>query len=745
ETIPSLVQKYVINYNNIKELEDSLKDDESQLIVIATMEMCFCLRKAQGVFTHIFIDEAAQALESKVLLPLSLATKETCIVLSGDSYQIRPKVYSSGIAKDILSTSIINRLYNLYKDEKKKQDSNPPYIILTENYRCCKEIVNFLAYSFYSISHKMSSNIENPLIGIKAMQFYAVEGIMETFPDDMSYYNEMEMNEVCSVVQHVLSCKIEDQNLEPNDICVISNEQSQVKLIRERLKRKKIFITTDNVINTQGKEFKVVIISTVHSAPSLLNYEKNSCKTNFLDDKCLLNSAMSRAKYSVIVVGHPVALCMQGQCKYIWQNFIQNCSELESLYPSNITYDTIFLKVMDQMKQIPHEKRAMVDDKQCYCRKHTDNPEDCFPLLFDCDDKLFQNIYQMILTSVLDKLFFEFNNVHIVWKENKCCGQFCIPASSLKAYDIEFLTMSNENHIPDWFCIEYRENQSANSKVYYLHAWVIEVKCVYDNFVVELQVIDPEIGLVDKIKTIKNCVLKLIPMEYFLRNLLNSLINLNVIPPVMEMYLNEFDNMAVQSEVMTLCESQVLKYGSLMNNLNDLAKLLEIFFDYLKNYQKKQIVICSKEEDFLNVLESAITKDCSNYDIIRVSDKRTEEIFYENYLTASNTLEDSSPSSAYLHEDLLRKNELFRRCLENIKVLKQCGMNVLPDISPFQKEAIQAADVILCTTKTTSRTLLKELSTNKIVIIADADYSIEWHILQPLLMDKVHKLILFTK
>lgn len=45
----------------------------------------FCV----GFFTHIFIDEAAQALECETLIPLSLANEDTCIVLAGDHMQVK--------------------------------------------------------------------------------------------------------------------------------------------------------------------------------------------------------------------------------------------------------------------------------------------------------------------------------------------------------------------------------------------------------------------------------------------------------------------------------------------------------------------------------------------------------------------------------------------------------------------------------------------------------------------------------
>ena len=41
-----------------------------------------------GYFSHIFVDEAAQALESETLIPLSLAGRTTKIILAGDHTQV---------------------------------------------------------------------------------------------------------------------------------------------------------------------------------------------------------------------------------------------------------------------------------------------------------------------------------------------------------------------------------------------------------------------------------------------------------------------------------------------------------------------------------------------------------------------------------------------------------------------------------------------------------------------------------
>ena len=44
----------------------------------------------QGFFSHILLDEAAQAMECETILPLALAGDHTRIVLAGDHMQVRP-------------------------------------------------------------------------------------------------------------------------------------------------------------------------------------------------------------------------------------------------------------------------------------------------------------------------------------------------------------------------------------------------------------------------------------------------------------------------------------------------------------------------------------------------------------------------------------------------------------------------------------------------------------------------------
>ena len=74
--------------NDNRFLFPSADEVESKQIVVTTLEVSLFLisLNIKGSFTHIFIDEAAQDYECRTIMPLCLASKETCIVVAGGSH-----------------------------------------------------------------------------------------------------------------------------------------------------------------------------------------------------------------------------------------------------------------------------------------------------------------------------------------------------------------------------------------------------------------------------------------------------------------------------------------------------------------------------------------------------------------------------------------------------------------------------------------------------------------------------------
>lgn len=69
----------------------TLEELRRKTIIVTTLVTADILIKCgiePGFFTHIFVDEAAQAMELETLVPISLATKETKVVLAGDHLQV---------------------------------------------------------------------------------------------------------------------------------------------------------------------------------------------------------------------------------------------------------------------------------------------------------------------------------------------------------------------------------------------------------------------------------------------------------------------------------------------------------------------------------------------------------------------------------------------------------------------------------------------------------------------------------
>ena len=65
-------------------------------VVVATLSTSQSVAELlpRGHFSHILLDEAAQALETEAVMPLVLATEKTRVVLAGDHMQLEPHITS---------------------------------------------------------------------------------------------------------------------------------------------------------------------------------------------------------------------------------------------------------------------------------------------------------------------------------------------------------------------------------------------------------------------------------------------------------------------------------------------------------------------------------------------------------------------------------------------------------------------------------------------------------------------------
>ncbi|XP_062401622.1 helicase with zinc finger domain 2 [Sardina pilchardus] len=325
------------------------------------------LKLPKDYFSHIMIDEASQMLECEALMALGLAGPKTRIVLAGDHMQMGPKLFS--VEDDKRSDhTLLNRLFYYYQSEKKNV-ALESRIIFNENYRSTKGIVDFVSTYFYFDKCQKKQQTTN---GIKAsgnvaahptlhpLMFSHVRGECHLDTTTMSWYNPEQIADVVQIVQDLLcNWPVEWNQPDPSTICILS-QGTQVYHLRTILKQVHLnWVTVENAENVQGKQFRVIIIVTVHTRDTLKPLA-SSC-LEFFNDARVLNTAMTRAQSQVIVVGDAAALCFFGKCAKTWRCYIEHCIENGSAMPEHLNKDFLNQEVMEISRFVPTQEEDTSD------------------------------------------------------------------------------------------------------------------------------------------------------------------------------------------------------------------------------------------------------------------------------------------------------------------------------------------------------------------------------------------------
>eukprot|EP00494_Astrolonche_serrata_P031011 UN31280 len=123
-SVPYDVLKYCKKDNGLDlyTIPDAKSLEQFQIVVTTsnTAAELYNVKLSSDHFTHIFVDEASQALESELYCALSLAGKETKVILAGDHRQLGPMYHSKLKRYGHCTRSLLERCMSLkmYKDEK---------------------------------------------------------------------------------------------------------------------------------------------------------------------------------------------------------------------------------------------------------------------------------------------------------------------------------------------------------------------------------------------------------------------------------------------------------------------------------------------------------------------------------------------------------------------------------------------------------------------------------------------------
>lgn len=277
----------------------------------------------EGWFSHVVVDEAAEALEPETLVPLSLLRERGSAVLLGDHLQLGPLVIEP-LAKRVgeLDISLMERLVRERFDamhEKRLDEGSTDaehggilldceeigLHFLTESYRSHESIMSLYSEMFYKgmLNHCQrqqqrglepffrAHDLEEPLL------LHHIVGKERQDPESRSLYNPDEVEVVKQYVTELLGSK--ELGLGKGSIGVISPYVRQVQELERQLR--KFDVDCGTVEKFQGQERRVIIISTVRCRNSTPESQRRPI--GFLADPKRLNVAISRAIAGLIVVG----------------------------------------------------------------------------------------------------------------------------------------------------------------------------------------------------------------------------------------------------------------------------------------------------------------------------------------------------------------------------------------------------------------------------------------------------------
>uniref|UniRef100_A0A7N6BP44 Probable helicase with zinc finger domain n=1 Tax=Anabas testudineus TaxID=64144 RepID=A0A7N6BP44_ANATE len=351
KTVHPVVQQYCLISGTQVTFQMPTREDILRhrvvVVTLSTSQYLCQLDLEPGLFTHILLDEAAQAMECETIMPFALASKTTRIVLAGDHMQLSPFVYSEFARERNLHVSLLDRLYEHYPSEF------PCRILLCENYRSHEAIINYTSELFYD-GKLMASGKQPSHKDFYPLTFFTARGEDVQEKNSTAYYNNAEVFEIVERVEELRKkWPVAWGKLDDGSIGVVSPYADQVFRIRAELRKKRMHeVSVERVLNVQGKQFRVLFLSTVrtrhtckHKQTAIKRKEQlvedstEDLDYGFLSNYKLLNTAITRAQSLVAVVGDPIALCSVGRCRKFWEHFISICHENSSLH--GITFEQI--------------------------------------------------------------------------------------------------------------------------------------------------------------------------------------------------------------------------------------------------------------------------------------------------------------------------------------------------------------------------------------------------------------------
>ena len=248
-------------------------------------------------FNTLFFDEASQALEPMVWIPLLKCKR---LILCGDHFQLPPVVKSMEAKKGGLDQTLLDRCIEL-KDT---------VVLLNRQYRMSSAIMGFSNAYFYNnelladetVAGHVLVNDESYLS--KSIEFIDTAGCSFDEiqnPETLSFFNPKEGDVLFKHLQQLLTDYSAHKELPALEIGIISPYKEQREWLKENIqhleleKSKLQSLSVKTIDGFQGEERDVIYISLVRS--------NDTHEIGFLNDLRRMNVAITRARKKLVVIG----------------------------------------------------------------------------------------------------------------------------------------------------------------------------------------------------------------------------------------------------------------------------------------------------------------------------------------------------------------------------------------------------------------------------------------------------------
>lgn len=274
--------------------------------VVASTLVGSANRVLEGMkFGTLFIDEAAQALESACWIPMRRVTR---VVLAGDHCQLPPMVKSIAALKAGLGKSLMERIV----------EHKPDVVTLLKiQYRMNEKIMKFSSDWFYhgevesapQTRNRGILDLDEP-IEWRDSKVDDEEGdsgesfVGESFGRINKAEAQLTLDTLEDYFKKIGKQRILDEHI---DVGVISPYRAQVQYLRRLIRKRESFkpyrhsISVNTVDGFQGQERDIILISLVRS--------NDQGQIGFLNDLRRMNVAITRARMKLIILGDKATLC----------------------------------------------------------------------------------------------------------------------------------------------------------------------------------------------------------------------------------------------------------------------------------------------------------------------------------------------------------------------------------------------------------------------------------------------------